>query len=64
LVDRGQVILGDILSGLNEEPFSLKDMLFRSPALAAIGQTVAGDDISRHSFANFAFENFDGRLGR
>jgi ferritin-like metal-binding protein YciE len=57
----GQIVrLEEILSGLNEDHSTLKDMaLSFTGALAAMGHTVAGDEILKNSFANFAFENFE-----
>lgn len=52
--------LEDILSGLSEDHSSLKDMaLSFTGAMAAMGHTMAGDEILKNSFANFAFENFE-----
>jgi ferritin-like metal-binding protein YciE len=52
--------LEEILSGLNEDHSSLKDMtLSVTGAMAAFGHTVAADEILKNSFANFAFENFE-----
>jgi ferritin-like metal-binding protein YciE len=52
--------LEEILSGLNEDHSSLKDMtLSVTGAMAALGHTVAADEILKNSFANFAFENFE-----
>lgn len=49
-----------ILDGLGESPSKLKDLgLTISGNLAALGHTVAGDEIIKNSFANFAFENFE-----
>jgi hypothetical protein len=50
----------EVLSGLNEDHSSLKDMaLSFSGAMAAMGHMMAGDEILKNSFANFAFENFE-----
>ena len=50
----------EILGSLNESHSSLKDAaLSFSGAMAALGHTVAGDEIVKNSFANFAFENFE-----
>jgi ferritin-like metal-binding protein YciE len=50
----------DVLAGLNEDHSSLKDMaLSFTGAIAAMGHTMAGDEILKNSFANFAFENFE-----
>lgn len=52
--------LEDILSGLDEDNSTLKDMaLSFTGAMAAIGHTLAGDEILKNSFANFAFENYE-----
>ena len=57
----GQVVrIQEILTSLNEDHSSLKDMaLSFTGAMAAIGHTMAGDEILKNSFANFAFENFE-----
>ncbi len=57
----GQIVrIEDILAGLTEDHSSLKDMaLSFTGAMAAIGHTMAGDEILKNSFANFAFENFE-----
>jgi ferritin-like metal-binding protein YciE len=50
----------DVLASLNEDHSSLKDMaLSFTGAMAAMGHTMAGDEILKNSFANFAFENFE-----
>jgi len=50
----------EILSSLSEDHSSLKDMaLSFTGSMAALGHTVAGDEILKNSFANFAFENFE-----
>jgi ferritin-like metal-binding protein YciE len=52
--------LEEVLTSLAEDHSSLKDMaLSFSGAMAALGHTVAGDEILKNSFANFAFENFE-----
>lgn len=52
--------LEQILSGLNEDHSSIKDMaLSLTGAMAALGHTLAADEIMKNSFANFAFENFE-----
>ncbi len=49
-----------ILTALNEDHSTLKDMaLSLTGSMAALGHTVAGDEILKNSFANFAFENFE-----
>ncbi len=50
----------EILTGLNEDHSSLKDMaLSFTGAMAAMGHTIAGDEILKNSFANYAFENLE-----
>jgi ferritin-like metal-binding protein YciE len=52
--------LEDILTGLSESHSSLKDMaLSMTGGLAAMGHSLAGDEIVKNSLANFAFENFE-----
>jgi len=52
--------LEDILAALDEDHSSLKDMaLSLTGAMAAMGHSVAGDEILKNSFANYAFENFE-----
>jgi ferritin-like metal-binding protein YciE len=52
--------LEEILSSLNESHSSLKDMgASFMGSMAAMGHSVAGDEILKNSFANFAFENFE-----
>jgi ferritin-like metal-binding protein YciE len=52
--------LEEILSALNEDHSTLKDVaLSFSGSMAALGHTMAGDEILKNSFANFAFENFE-----
>ncbi|ARO33591.1 ferritin-like domain-containing protein [Rhizobium lentis] len=57
----GQIVrLEEILDGLNEDKSTLKDLaLSFSGSMAALGHTVAGDEILKNSFANYAFENFE-----
>lgn len=57
----GQIArIEEILAGLNENHSSLKDMaLSFTGAMAAMGHTMAGDEILKNSMANFAFENFE-----
>lgn len=57
----GQVArLDRILEGLGESSSGLKDtMLSLSGAMAALGHTVASDEILKNSLANFAFEHFE-----
>ncbi|MGV1754678.1 ferritin-like domain-containing protein [Agrobacterium sp. CG674] len=52
--------LEEILHGLSETHSTLKDVgLSISGSMAAMGHTMAGDEILKNSFANFAFENFE-----
>jgi ferritin-like metal-binding protein YciE len=52
--------LEEILEGMNEDHSTLKDMaLSFTGTMAAMGHAVAGDEIMKNSFANFAFENFE-----
>lgn len=52
--------LETILDGLGEDRNSLKDFaLSVAGAFAAVGHTVAPDEILKNSMANFAFENFE-----
>ncbi|KQW32074.1 hypothetical protein ASE36_07715 [Rhizobium sp. Root274] len=52
--------LEDILASLDEDNSTLKDwMLSASGSMAAIGHSMADDEILKNSFANFAFENFE-----
>jgi ferritin-like metal-binding protein YciE len=52
--------LEEILSGLSESNSALKDMaLSMGGAMAAISHSMAGDEIVKNSFANFAFENYE-----
>ncbi|AXV18028.1 hypothetical protein CYG48_19835 (plasmid) [Neorhizobium sp. SOG26] len=52
--------LEEVLSGLAESHSSIKDAaLSFTGAMAALGHTVAGDEILKNSMANFAFENFE-----
>ncbi|MBY3278173.1 ferritin-like domain-containing protein [Rhizobium laguerreae] len=57
----GQIVrLEEILDGLHEDNSTLKDMaLSFTGSMAALGHTVAGDEILKNSFANFAFENYE-----
>ena len=49
-----------ILDGLDEDKSSLKDLaLSVAGTFAAVGHTVAPDEILKNSMANFAFENFE-----
>jgi len=52
--------LGEILDGMGESNSTLKDTaLSVMGTMAAMGHTLAGDEILKNSFANFAFENFE-----
>jgi ferritin-like metal-binding protein YciE len=52
--------LDQLLSDFAEDRSALKDMaLSLTGAMAAMGHTVAGDEILKNSFANFAFEHFE-----
>jgi ferritin-like metal-binding protein YciE len=52
--------LGSILNGMGEDNSTLKDTaLSIMGSMAAVGHSMAGDEILKNSFANFAFENFE-----
>ena len=52
--------LEEILQSLGEDHSTLKDMALSAVgSMAAMGHTVADDEILKNSFANFAFENFE-----
>lgn len=52
--------LGTILDSLGENNSTLKDTaLSLTGTLAALGHAIAGDEILKNSFANFAFENYE-----
>jgi ferritin-like metal-binding protein YciE len=52
--------LEELLSGFAEDRSALKDMaLSFTGAMAAMGHTIAGDEILKNSFSNFAFEHFE-----
>jgi ferritin-like metal-binding protein YciE len=52
--------LESILESLDEDRSMLKDMaLSLAGTFAAVGHTVAPDEIVKNSFANFAFENYE-----
>ena len=52
--------LEELLSGFAEDRSALKDMaLSFTGAMAAMGHTIAGDEILKNAFANFAFEHFE-----
>lgn len=57
----GQIArLEEVLHSLGEDNSTLKDMaLSFMGTMAAMGHTVAPDEILKNSFANFAFENFE-----
>jgi len=57
----GQIArLDELLSGLETSASGLKDTaLSISGAMAALGHSVAGDEILKNSFANYAFEHFE-----
>lgn len=57
----GQIArLEEILTSLAEDHSSLKDLaLSFTGSMAAMAHSVAGDEILKNSFANFAFENFE-----
>jgi ferritin-like metal-binding protein YciE len=57
----GQVTrIETILDGLGESSSSIKDTaLSMMGSMAAMGHTVAGDEILKNSLANFAFENYE-----
>ena len=58
--DRQIVRIEQILDGLDEDHSSLKDMaLSLTGSMAAMAHTMAGDEILKNSFANFAFEHFE-----
>ncbi|KEQ07742.1 ferritin-like domain-containing protein [Pseudorhizobium pelagicum] len=52
--------IDDLLQQLDESHSSIKDMaLSFTGGMAAMGHTVAGDEILKDSFANYAFEHFE-----
>lgn len=52
--------LSELLEGMGESNSTLKDTaLSVMGTMAAMGHTLAGDEILKNSFANFAFENFE-----
>jgi ferritin-like metal-binding protein YciE len=52
--------LETVLEGLGESSSSLKDMaLSMVGGMAAIGHSMASDEILKNSLANFAFENYE-----
>lgn len=57
----GQIArIDDILAGLDTSASTLKDAaLSMSGGMAAIAHSVAGDEILKNSYANYAFEHFE-----
>lgn len=57
----GQIArIEEVLGGLDEDHSTLKDVaLSFTGAMAAMGHSMAGDEVLKNSFANFAFENFE-----
>ncbi|ESY64452.1 ferritin-like domain-containing protein [Mesorhizobium opportunistum] len=57
----GQIArLEAVLDGLDEEHSTLKDTaLSMVGSMAAMGHSMAGDEIIKNSLANFAFENYE-----
>jgi len=57
----GQIArLDEILAGFDTSSSTLKDIgLSMSGSMAAITHSVAGDEIVKNSFANYAFEHFE-----
>jgi ferritin-like metal-binding protein YciE len=52
--------LEDILASLDESTSTVKDwMLSAGGSMAAIGHSLADDEILKNSLANFAFENYE-----
>lgn len=52
--------LDEILAGFDTSGSTLKDLgLSLSGSMAALGHSVAGDEIVKNSFANYAFEHFE-----
>lgn len=52
--------LDQILSGLGESPSTMKDVAASMMgSMAALGHSVAGDEILKNAFADFAFENYE-----
>ena len=45
--------------GNHPSDIGLVDTVKTLPAMEALGRTVAGEEILKNSFANFAFENFE-----
>jgi len=57
----GQITrLEEVLTSLSEDHSALKDMaLSFTGSMAAMGHSIAGDEIIKNSLANFAFENYE-----
>lgn len=57
----GQIArLEELLTSLGHDHSSLKDMALSAVgSMAALSHSIAGDEILKNSFANFAFENFE-----
>ena len=57
----GQITrLEEVLDSLSEDRSMLKDVaLSFTGSMAAMGHSIAGDEILKNSFANFAFENYE-----
>ncbi|MEN2747232.1 ferritin-like domain-containing protein [Sphingomonas sp. T9W2] len=52
--------LDEMLAGFDTSGSTLKDLgLSLSGGMAALGHSVAGDEIVKNSFANYAFEHFE-----
>ena len=52
--------LHDILHGFDEDPSKLKDLGgHMMGTLSALGHSMAGDEILKNTFANYALENFE-----
>jgi ferritin-like metal-binding protein YciE len=52
--------LEGLLEGVEEDSSTIKDMVMSTVgSIAAMGHSMAGDEILKNSFANFAFENYE-----
>jgi ferritin-like metal-binding protein YciE len=52
--------LEDLLEGFDEDHSTIKDTVMSAVgSMAAMGHSVAGDEILKNSLANFAFENYE-----
>jgi ferritin-like metal-binding protein YciE len=52
--------LDTLLASLDEKPSGLKDAaMSMGGTMAALGHSVAGDEVLKNAFANYAFENFE-----